>query len=224
MLSILLVDTALELVPSSLQSSNCYQSNLAKFGVAGRLLDTSLHHTVMHELNNSDARGRPDILHHYLLDALGSPANVLGKLQIYFEVGTRVYQVDPQMRCPRDYLRFKALMVQLLDLGHIPPESPYFIAVQSLIAPLWIKNNFLPDNVIKFSRLGDLISYDTLCSWDFWHQQDVVVLIGGFQKGHFSDWIMQIQGRTISLGTYGLDSWVVVNRILAAYEVHLKKK
>ncbi|RLG20801.1 hypothetical protein DRN72_04605 [Methanosarcinales archaeon] len=44
------------------------------------LLDSSYHHKAMRMLENPDKRGRPDIVHFCLLEALGSPLNVDGKL------------------------------------------------------------------------------------------------------------------------------------------------
>ena len=46
------------------------------------LLDRSLHHAGMLKLKNNLKRGRPDITHFVLLEALGSPLNKEGQLQV----------------------------------------------------------------------------------------------------------------------------------------------
>jgi rRNA small subunit pseudouridine methyltransferase Nep1 len=222
MLHIILVDTALELIPAVLASKPAAMDNIKKFGNAGKLLDSALHHTIMKELPHSEARGRPDILHHFLLDTLGSIANLSHQLKIYFHLPQHLFYVDSEMQCPRDYLRFKGLMTQLLTLGHIPPDPPYFIHSIDSSLKKWITNKFPKDRIWKLTKTGQTTSIlEKFQSIPF--DQDVAVLIGGFQKGYFSSEVEEIPGIPISIYSEGLDSWVVVNRILSAFEFsHLK--
>jgi rRNA small subunit pseudouridine methyltransferase Nep1 len=221
MLHLFLVDTALERIPAEFVQHKSVTQNLEKFGNAARLLDTTLHHSFMHDLPRSEARGRPDILHHFLLQALGSPANLAGKLKIYFHSPDGLYSVRADMRCPRDIHRFKSLMVQLLELGHIPAEKPYLIERIAPTLQPWIMEHFEPSRIWKMSRSGTQTQFPTLCHEKAWHTNDVAVLIGGFQKGSFSPQISALPGNLISLTTESLDSWVVVTRILSAFEYGL---
>ena len=96
-LHIILVDTALELIPREFLSHPSVQKNIKKFGNWGRIFDTSLHHSLINQIENGEKRGRPDILHHFLLDALGSPSNLYDRLKIYFHTPRGLYLVDSSL-------------------------------------------------------------------------------------------------------------------------------
>ncbi|MHA2002385.1 MAG: hypothetical protein ACTSVU_09885 [Promethearchaeota archaeon] len=234
MMHIILTETALEIVPKKLQSTPAFQKNLKKFGNAGKLLDTTLHHAIMNPLSHSEKRGRPDILHHFLLDSLGSIANHADRLKIYFACSGGLFSVSSQMRCPRDYLRFKALMSQLLEISHIPKKSPYLIEKIAPNLSTWIKGRFTSENVVKLTSKGRVGSLRDLFAKlqetpdrkenmpstkiDEIHDRDFAVLIGGFQKGGFSETTATIPGIPFAFPNRGYDSWVIVNRILSLYE------
>ena len=219
---IILTETALELIPNSLRKKSSAIKNNEKFGNAGQILDTSLHHSIMHTLENSQKKGRPDILHHFLLDTLGSPANLKGFLEIYFHCASGFYKVNSEMKCPRDYIRFKGLMFQLIRKGHIPPnQQPYLVSRIDLDLKDWIKNNFTDKNTFIFSVNGKKASLGTITSKFFNESNECAVLIGGFQKGHFSDDILKLPSQIFAISNLGYDSWIVTNRILAKFEQDL---
>lgn len=221
MLHLILVDTALELIPPSLLKRKSVIANIKKFGNAGKILDTTLHHSDMHDLPNSDARGRPDILHQFLLAALGSPANLSKQLKIYFHANSNLYEVNPEMRCPKDTQRYKALMTQLLELNHIPKDPPFFIEKISDDIGSWIANKFSQSQTICFTRQGEPTSFASLCHIAIWHTEDMLALVGGFQKGYFSPEIEKIPSKKLKLGDKGLESAIVVQRVITAYEYGL---
>lgn len=222
MLHIVLADTAMELIPETLLLVSSVQNNIQKYGSAANLLDTTWHHTAMQGLPNVDARGRPDILHHFLLDTTGSIANLNQQLKIYFHINTpkpRLFQVDSTMHPPRDYLRFKSLMYQLLTLGHIPPAAPFLIREMTESLTTWVKTTRISSEFIwKMTRTGKLTALEPM-----FHlhpkDQDLIIIIGGFQKGTFSAEITSLPGKSFAISTLGLDSWTVVNRILVGYEI-----
>jgi rRNA small subunit pseudouridine methyltransferase Nep1 len=223
MLHLILVDTAIELIPEVISHRPSVLANIQKFGNAGKILDTTLHHTDMHDLPNYEARGRPDILHQFLLASLGSPANLLTQLKIYFHANSKLYQIDSEMRCPKDIQRFKALMAQLLELSHIPKDPPYFIHQISNNFSSWINERFATPNILCFTRQGNPSTFASLCHETSWHSTDVVAFIGGFQKGYFSPEIEKIPSKKVQLGNIGLESAIVVQRVIAAYEYGLKQ-
>jgi rRNA small subunit pseudouridine methyltransferase Nep1 len=222
MLHILLADTALELIPPNLKTKPSVINNMKKFRNAGKLLDTTLHHTDMGSMKNSKKRGRPDILHHFLLDSLSSPANRTENLKIYFSINTNVYEVSKDMRCPRDYIRFKSLMAQLLEIHQIPPKPPHLISKLETSLQEWTNQNFTGENIFKFSKGGTLKTYHSVMSKIGSSNENSLIIIGGFQKGRFSNIIKDLPGELIAVGSEGFDSWVVVNRVLALYELQRK--
>ena len=69
-------------------------------------------------LDCPEKRGRPDIVHFTLLEALGSPLNLEGLLKIYVHTYSGyVIDVRPEVRLPRDCNRFSGLMEQLFQEG-----------------------------------------------------------------------------------------------------------
>jgi rRNA small subunit pseudouridine methyltransferase Nep1 len=220
MLNIILVDTALELIPPAIQNSNSVQNNLKRLGNAGKILDTALHHADMAQLSNHEKRGRPDILHHFILDALGSLANLNGQLRIFFHTPYAFFQVSSKLHCPRDQLRFKALMAQLLELGHIPPTAPYFIEKIPETLTHWIETRFDPSQILKLTSHGTQVIYNQLFSSPN-PTHEWLVLIGGFQKGSFSTEIVQLPGQSYAIASIGLESWTVVNRVIVTFETNI---
>ena len=219
---IILTEVALELIPKSLAKQPSAIKNIKKFGRAGEILDTSLHHSIIHALKNSQKRGRPDILHHFLLDTLGSPANLKGHLEIYFHCSSGFYKVNSEMKCPRDYIRFKGLMYQLIRIGHIPPnQQPYLVSRMDLGLKDWIKNSFTDKNTYIFSVSGKEALLESITSKFFKESNECAVLIGGFQKGHFSDDILKLPSQIFALSDRGYDSWIIINRVLAKFEQDL---
>ena len=77
MLNLFFVESSLELVPRKIARHPSVTRNAQREGKnpEGVLLDRSLHHHAMLSLPEAEKRGRPDIIHFCLLEALGSPLN-----------------------------------------------------------------------------------------------------------------------------------------------------
>lgn len=115
MLYLFLVDSALELIPKGIGKHVSIGKNIRRLGDAGKILDSSLHHSIMKTLKNNNARGRPDIIHHFLNDTLSSPLNKWNLLRIYLHTrNNNIFEINPLMRPPRDYNRFKGVFYKLL--------------------------------------------------------------------------------------------------------------
>lgn len=221
MIHFILVETALELMPKSVANTPVVQKNIKKLGNSAKLLDSALHHSIMANLPDSNKRGRPDILHHFLLNTLGSPLNQHGKLRIHFSCPKGLFNVDSSMRCPRDPNRFKGLMVQLLEKEHVPPKPPYFISKAQENFSTWMTERFKPDNVLKLTSSGTSTTFNQLYQDIHETSDDWAVFIGGFQKGSFSKEVSNIRGKSVALGVQGYDSWTIIARLLTIFEVAL---
>ena len=46
-----------------------------------------------------------------------------------------------------------------------------------------------------------------------------IVIVGGFQKGTFTNNILSLSHNIVSISNYSLDSWVVVSKIIGLYEI-----
>jgi len=85
MLQLVFVEAALELVPPEILGHPSVRRNAKRRGKRPEetLLDRSLHHFAMDRLPDSEKRGRPDIIHFCLLEAMGSPLNRAGLLRVW---------------------------------------------------------------------------------------------------------------------------------------------
>ena len=220
-LTIIIAECGLELIPKSLRSHPSIKKNLQAKNYASQLLDTALHHSVMKKLKNFEKRGRPDILHACLLNALGSPLNKSKNLNLYFHtINNKIFKVDPEIRIARNYNRFKGLMAKLLVDGFIGTQDSMLIApfegnLEQLIA------SFEDKEIISCSSKGKLMNnHGELFPEPL--SKNLIMIIGGFQKNSFSKNISRFSDKSISISSYSLDAWIVISRIIAYYELVLK--
>jgi len=217
-LIIILVECGLELIPKEIRNHPAVKKNLSPEIYSSQLLDTALHHTAMRNIENPGKRGRPDIAHLCLLNALGSPLNKTSNLKLYIHtINNKIFKFNPKIRIARNYNRFKGLMAKLLIDGDVTVNGIQLISqfngeLQDLIDKFKTPNTFL------FSSRGKLIQdYKELFFGD--PSEDIVAIIGGFQKGNFSDYLMGLSKNLISISKYSLDAWVVISKIINMYEL-----
>ena len=220
-LFIILVECGIELVPKQIRNHSAVKKNLSEHIYSSQLLDNALHHSAMKNLDNKEKRGRPDIAHLCLLNVLGSPLNKTGKIKLYLHtINNRIFEFNPEIRIARNYNRFKGLMAKLLIDGTISVDGKQLIStvegsLQNLI------NTFKNPQIILFSHKGELISdYNDLFLNDT--SKDMIVIIGGFQKGDFSKRILRLSNNLFSISEYSLDAWVVASKIITYYELSNK--
>ena len=125
MMHLVLADSELELVPKKIIKHPAVVKGKSK------ILDASLHHTAMKILKDWRRRGRPDIVHFFLLLANDSILNKEGKLRVYVHTrNNEVIYVKPETRIIKNYNRFKGLMQQLLEKERVPPDGEALMEVR----------------------------------------------------------------------------------------------
>ncbi|MHA1456726.1 MAG: 16S rRNA methyltransferase [Promethearchaeota archaeon] len=186
--------------------------------MVSKLLDTALHHAAMPKLTNHERRGRPDIAHSCILNALGSPANKSGHLRFFLHtVHDRIFEFNPEIKISRNYNRFKGLITKLLIEGDIVAnESPLITEIHQNLPELI--NSFRNKEVFLFSSRGKTI-VNKSGLYTNPKSQNYVAIVGGFQKGSFSEKILNLTENFISISQYSLDAWIVVSRIITYYEI-----
>ena len=217
-LIIFLVECGLELIPEQIKKHPAIRKNIVGNNYASLLLDNAIHHSAMIKMNHREKRGRPDILHNCLLHALGSPCNKKGLLTLYIHtIHDRLFHFHSDLKITRNYNRFKGIMAKLLIERTISFEG------KSLISEIKVPLNRLIKNIKKadiklLSSKGNLISHHlTIFPKD--SSKNEVVIIGGFQKGSFSQKILDLGKEIISISKYSLDASIVVNKIINFYEI-----
>jgi len=151
-----------------------------------------------------------------LLNALGSPLNLEGKLRIYIHtIGDYIIFIRPDTRIPRNYMRFVGLLEQLFIKGKVPPNSdnPLLLikdmSLEELVSSIGKK-------LILLSETGELVSPDYVV-------EDVItsngiIGIGGFPHGDFSKRVYGLADEVYAIYPKPLETWIVASRIIEAYE------
>ena len=217
-MNIFLVECGLELIPEQIKNHPAIKKNIFKNNYASLLLDNAIHHSAMIKLENREKRGRPDILHNCLLHALGSPCNKKGLLSFYAHTTNgRIFQFNSDLKINRNYNRFKGLMAKLLIEGSISFKGKTLVSEIKDPLDAFIKSIKKPDIKLLSSK-GRLIEHHlTIFPKD--SSKNEIIIIGGFQKGFFSQNILDLGKELISISKYSLDASIVVNKIINFYEI-----
>ena len=217
-LTIILAECGLELIPKEIRKHPAIQRNLKRDNYSSQLLDNALHHSAMVKLKDVGKRGRPDITHSCLLNALGSPLNKSGNLKLYIHtLNNKIFEFNPQIKITRNYNRFKGLMAKLLRENEIRIKELLLISQFNGNLRDLVKS-FKKREIIIFSSRGELVKYH-LDLFDKDLKKNYIAIIGGFQKGYFTEDILNLSDKIVSISNYSLDAWVIVNKIISFYEI-----
>ncbi|KAG2474316.1 MAG: Ribosomal RNA small subunit methyltransferase Nep1 [Nitrosopumilales archaeon] len=217
MLSFVLAESSLELVPKSIQNHPSVVFHAKKLGKnpSEILLDNSWHFAATKGIENELKRGRPDLVHLCLLEACTIPLYFENKIQIFLHtIDDKVILFGKGVRIPKSYHRFEGLIEKLYkektiqDNGNIllDLKKMNFSELLDLIKPV---------KVIGFSKEGKLSSYQNIVSK---LNENCCIVIGGFQKGHFSEKIKKRIDELNCTDKRSLEAHVIVSRILYEYE------
>lgn len=226
MLNLIIADASLETLPTKLYGHH----SLKKIRHSGMkphdiLLDRSLHHFAMMSLGleNSQKRGRPDIIHVSLVNALATPLYQSSLVRVFIHtVENNVILVGDNVRIPKSYCRFEGLIINLFqDKKIVSEDGKVLLELQNNITfRKLLEKTIKPDVVVGLSTAGtlrtpseiakELITYNNPC-----------LVIGGFPKDHFSYSIDSCFDKKYSIHTTGLETQVVVSRLVYEYEKNI---
>jgi len=227
MLILILAESALETVPKSLWEHPSVKRYSEQRGKPPQfnLLDRSYHHEAMKTLEENWKRGRPDIVHFSLLEALGSPLNREGILKVFVHTNQDyVISMVPETRLPRNYMRFIGLIEQLFEHGMVPKTGKALLTLQRKGLPKLL-NEIKPTYVVAFSRIGRAITLEEAIS-RLSNRERLAVIIGGFPTGHFTKTTTELVDEVINIDPDMLEAWTLTSRVIYEYEraVSLVKK
>ena len=226
MIVLVLAESALEVVPESIRKhpSVLADANRKNKTPDKLLLDTNYHHSAMKSLPFAEKRGRPDIVHFCVLNAMKTPLNTLFKsLRVCIHVqfpGEKMIMIDPDTRIPRSLNRFEGIMVNAIAPGKNTPDL--FMAEDTSLASFL--DRFEPRFIHIFSTRGAPRSFDQflpgIAEFATKGEHDVVLVVGGFQAGHFfGTWQDRVLPDHVhSIAPMALDAWTVVARIVYMVE------
>ena len=241
MLSLILAESALEIVPERLRGHPSVASSSRRLGQgpASTLLDVSWHHAAMARLAGARRRGRPDIAHSALLAAAGTPLYAAGRLGVYVHtIDDAVVRVGPGTRLPKSYHRFAGLYGGVLSRdgggggggaaadaadGRPLLEARRPMGLAELLAEI------RPAVTVGMTRSGrpgtfrDAAACLAAAGGGAPQGEEEggggpCLVVGGFQRGGFSRATMGLLDEAISVGPRRLEAHVVVSRALYEYE------
>jgi len=227
LLTLIMAESALETIPKGLWSHPAIGRHSKRRGKPPGLilLDRSYHHSAMKKLRESEKRGRPDIVHFALLEALGSPLNKEKLLQIYVHTkNDYVITVNSEARLPRNYDRFVGLLEQLFELGRVPSVGHTLLKLEHKTLPQLLEET-KSDYVMAFSRKGSPKTLEEAIS-RLSEKQRPAVIIGGFPHGHFSETTIRLADEIVCIDPEMLETWTLTSRVIYEYEraISLPKK
>ncbi|WP_428325268.1 ribosome biogenesis protein [Nitrosopumilus sp.] len=217
MISIVLAESALELVPSDLKHHQSVVSHARKLGKLSSeiLLDNSWHFAAMKGINNELKRGRPDLVHFSILEATTIPIYLKNKIKLYVHtIDDKVIYFGQNVHVPKSYHRFAGLIEKLYKEKRITANDEVLLEIKNKTFSKLI-DEINPSKIIGFSTKGTQNSYEKIASTII---DDYCLVFGGFQKGHFSDSIEKQFTQMYSVNNESFEGHTVVARMLYEYE------
>ena len=217
MISLILSESALELVPYELQEHPSVISHAKKLGKhpSEILLDNSWHFAAMKGIKNEIKRGRPDLVHFSILEATTIPLYYQNKLNLFVHtIDNKVIHFGKNVHIPKSYHRFQGVIEKLFQEKKVLSKNELLLEIKDQTFSELI-HEINPSNVIGFSTSGQSSSYQKIASEI---PENSCIVIGGFQKGHFSDSTQSEITNLYSIGNDSFEGHVIVSRILYEYE------
>jgi rRNA small subunit pseudouridine methyltransferase Nep1 len=217
MISLIISESALELVPYELEDHPSVVSHARKLGKHSSeiLLDNSWHFAAMKGIKNEIKRGRPDIVHFSILEATTIPLYLENKLNLFVHtIDDKVIRFGKNVHLPKSYHRFQGVIEKLYQEKKIISNNEMLLEIKEqtfseLLAEI------KPSKIVGFSTEGELSSYEKIAAQI---SDNSCIVLGGFQKGHFSDSVQNKITDLYSVGNESFEGHVVTSRILYEYE------
>ena len=217
MLYIILAESSLELIPKKIHNHPSVTSYSKKFkkNSSNTLLDNSWHFGAMKGLDNEIKRGRPDIIHLTLLSLCTTPVFYKNKIKIFIHtVNDEVISINNNTRLPKSYHRFQGLMEKLFLTKKIESEDEILMEMKNSSLSQLI-SKIKPTQIIGLTTQGQKICLDKLVEQI---EENSCIILGGFQKGHFSNETEKIIDKSFSINDSSLEAHLVASRLAYEYE------
>ena len=215
MLRLIIGESALEIITDNMINNLNKNQNFKNFH--NKILDKNIHSDIIKKLDNSNKRGRPDIIHFSLLESIDSPLYKNDDVEIYVHTDNDyVIKIGKKLRLPRSHLRFNGLIEKLFKTQKILSNKKSLIDLSKIELKSLIKQ-FDNSHVIGLSRLGKQSSYQDIAR-KLSDIKNPVLIIGGFSRGQFSKNTLKNVNELLSVSKLPLSSHTVISRVLYEYE------
>jgi rRNA small subunit pseudouridine methyltransferase Nep1 len=232
MISLVIAEAAIETVPTQIIDHPSVKNYAQRTGRASSqiLLDRSYHHSAMvrAKLNSGWKRGRPDIVHFALMEALSTPLFFSGRLNVYLHtINDKLIFIGENLRIPKSYFRFEGLMIDLFEKKVIKSHKAacnddddnnnniLLRLHDDMTFEEVIKKVVKPAKLIGLSKVGIQSTAQAIVAKNISEENtDCAFIVGGFAKGHFSNNTTASLNRLYSISHYSLEAHVVIARLL----------
>ncbi|HEU5172617.1 MAG TPA: ribosome biogenesis protein [Nitrososphaeraceae archaeon] len=234
-ISIVLAESALEIIPKELRNNYLILNYLKKVGKFANevLLDKSYHYNAMREENIDFIwkRGRPDLVHICLMSILSTPLFLRNLVNVYVHtIDNKVIFIGEHVRLPKSFRRFEGLMIKLFQEKEIKEENlkddnryRYLLKIEeNMTFDILLAKVIQPHKVIGFSSTGILKDLKTIVNENIEiDNKKVAFIVGGFQSGQFSQNIREKFHMTYAIANEQLEAHVVISRLVYECENRL---
>ena len=160
-------------------------------------------------------RGRPDLVHFCILEATTIPLYQKNKIKIYIHtIDDKVIYLGENVNIPKSYHRFEGLIEKLFLEKTIEANDNILLEIKEKSFSDLI-DEINPSKVIGLSSKGKKLSIENTV---LEMPENCCLVIGGFQKGHFSDAVHSRIDQLISIEDSSFEAHVIVARMLYEYE------
>ena len=217
MLSLILAESSLELVPKKIRGHPSVTSHARRLGKKPSeiLLDNSWHFAAMKGIDNEIKRGRPDLVHFCLLECCSIPLYWENELKVYVHtIDDKTIFVGEKVRFPKSFHRFTGLIEKLYHDKAIEFENQKLLELKEMNFSELI-DHIGPKEIISLSTDGEKNTYQNIATK---LNENSCLVLGAFPKGHFSDEIKSEINYSYKTENTSLEAHVVLSRILYEYE------
>jgi rRNA small subunit pseudouridine methyltransferase Nep1 len=218
MISLILAESSLELIPSELKHHPSVVSHARKLGKRPSeiLLDNSWHFAAMKGIENELKRGRPDLVHFSMLEATTIPLYLQNEMKLFVHtVDDKVIYFGQNVHIPKSYHRFEGVIEKLYQEKKITTKDDDLLLEIKEKTFSELLDEINPNKVIGFSTNGTKSTYEKIAKEI---EDNACIVLGGFQKGHFSDSVENKFTELYSVGDESFEGHVVAARMLYEYE------
>lgn len=216
---IMLLESSLETLPEEIAKTRKAKIIAKRYKIPPKflLLDVSQFYEEMELYHIPSRRGRPDIVHQFLLATQYSPLNLLGRLKIYVHTWRGdIIEVSEEARIPKNYFQFVGLIQQLYIKGYVPTrKNPLLKLVKGVNLQEYLHNIGIKKLILLHEK-GRKVSKKELRNF---YYPDFIFGVGGFPHGDFSKEILTLSAdRVAFFEGMQLDAWLAADRLICHLE------
>jgi rRNA small subunit pseudouridine methyltransferase Nep1 len=177
----------------------------------------------MKKLKDNTKRGRPDIVHFALMEALSTPLFLSNRMRVYVHtINDRIIAIADNLRIPKSYFRFEGLMVNLFRDRSVKSDEGAVLMELADGTFTDLLRSIAAERVVGLSTTGVRSTAEKvacICA----DVENCAFVVGGFPRGRFAESTTRQLGPVYSISEIGLEAHVVIARLVYECEKLLQE-